>query len=325
MAAAEKSYSILKILNNHADEDHPMNATEICKYLSAQDIEADRRTVYRNITGLEQAGYDIIKSGNGGWFLYHQFETVEIKILMDAVQQAHFLTFNKSNELISKLLGLTSSRIAHELKKQVSISNRSKWDNEAIYYNIDKINTCIMKNKKLTFKYFNYSTKGKHIGRLNNYTYTVNPYFTTWFNENYYLICATGKHANFSHYRIERMTDLNIIDEPRRPIYEISPKINDLAEYLNKSVNMFTGKPEFIRLKVDNELANQVFNQFGPNINLVPTDEEKSFLNLDAVIAPGLISWIISFGDRIKVITPDSLKDQIIEHCKKIQSLYENE
>ena len=325
MASAEKSYNILKILNDHTDEDHPMNATDICKHLSVQDIKIDRRTVYRNIAGLEQAGYDIIKSGNEGWFLSRHFDTVEIKILIDAVQQAHFLTFNKSNELINKLLELTSSSIAHKLKKQVSISNRPKWDNEAIYYNIDKINTCIMRNKKLTFKYFNYSTKGKHIGRLNNYTYSVNPYFTTWFNENYYLICATGKHANFSHYRIERMTDLIIIDEPRRSIHEITPKINDLAEYLNKSVNMFTGKPVNIRLKVDNELANQVFNQFGPNINLVPADEEASFLNLDAVIAPGLISWIISFGNHVKVIAPDSLKTQIIEHCRKIQSLYSKE
>lgn len=323
MSASEKSYSILKILNKHSDEGHPMNATEICRHLSNMGIETDRRTIYRNISGLEEAGYDIIKSGGGGWFLQSEFETVEIKILMDAVQQAHFLTFNKSSELIGKLLGLTSDRIAHELKKQVSISNRSKWDNEAIYYNIDKINTCIMKNKKLTFKYFNYSTKGKRVGRLNDYTYTVNPYFTTWFNENYYLIAATGKHVNFSHYRIERMTELNILEEPRRPISEITPKVKDLAEYLNKSVNMFTGKPESIRLKVNNELANQVFNQFGANINLVPADEDHSYLNTDAVIAPGLISWIISYGDKIQVISPDSLKEKVIEHCKNIQMLYE--
>lgn len=322
MSAAENSYRIFKILSEHSDEDNPINATEICRYLSMAGIETDRRTVYRNITGLEKAGYNIIKSGNDGWFLERNFETVEIKILMDAIQQAHFLTYNKSNELITKLLGLTSSGISRELKKQVSISNRPKWDNEAIYYNIDKINTCIMKNKKLSFKYFNYSTKGKHIGRLNDYTYTVNPYFTTWFNENYYLVAATGKHTNFSHYRVERMTDLLIIEEPRRPINEITPQINDLAEYLNKSVNMFTGKPDHIRLRINNELANQVFNQFGPNINLIPADDDNSFLNVDAVIAPGLISWITSFSDKIKVISPDSLKEKIIEHCNMISALY---
>lgn len=323
MALAKRSFTILRVLKDHSDEDHPLNATEICGYLSKDGIDVDRRTVYRNMTGLEDAGYGVIKSGNDGWFIERDFETVEIKILMDAVQQAHFLTFNKSNDLINKLLGLTSRKIAHELRKQVSISQRPKWDNEAIYYNIDKINTCIMKNKKLTFKYFNYSTKGKRVKRMNDYTYTVNPYFTTWFNENYYLIAATGRHSNFSHYRIERMTELNILDETRRPISEINPPINDLAEYLNKSVNMFTGEPQQIRLLVNNELANQVFNQFGPNVNMIPADDDQSFLNVNAVPSPGLISWIISFGSRITVIQPESLKEKILSHCRDILSSYE--
>ncbi len=322
MSAAKKSYSILRILNDHADEDRPMNATQICRHLSNMGIDADRRTVYRNITGLESAGFDIIKSGNGGWFLERDFETAEIKILMDAVQQAHFLTFNKSNELIGKLLSLTSSGISHELKKQISISNRPKHENEAIYYNVDKINTCIIKNKKLAFKYFSYDTKGKRVHKYVDYTYTANPYFTTWFNENYYMIAATGKHDNFSHYRIERMADLEILDEPRRPIHEIAPNGFDLADYLNKAFSMFTGEPSHIRLKVKNEMANQVFDRFGPHISLVPADDDYSYINTDAVIAPGLISWVISYGDRIKVIKPDELKEQVIEHCNKIQALY---
>ena len=322
MATAEKSFSILKILSEHADEDRPMNATKVCRHLANMGIETDRRTVYRNIAGLEQAGYDIVKAGGGGWFLERDFETVEIKILMVAVQQAHFLTFNKSNELINKLLGLTSNGIAHELRKQISISSRPKHDNEAIYYNVDKINTCIIKNKKLAFKYFSYDTKGKRIHKYEDYTYTANPYFTTWFNENYYMIAATGKHDNFSHYRIERMADLEILDEPRRPIHEIAPDGFDLADYLNKAFSMFTGKPSHIRLKIHNDLASQVFDRFGTHINLVPADSDCSYMNTDAVIAPGLISWIISYGDRIKVIKPIELKEQIIDHCKKIQELY---
>ena len=80
---------------------------------------------------------------------------------------------------------------------------------------------------------------------------------------------------------------------------------------------MFTGTPENIRLRIQNDLANQVFNQFGANVTMIPDDEQHSFLNLDSVIAPGLISWIISFGDRITVIKPESLKQQIVEHCKR--------
>ncbi|MBN2557628.1 MAG: WYL domain-containing protein [Clostridia bacterium] len=320
--AAEKSFNVLRILNEHSDEDHPLNATEICTYLAQSGIETERRSIYRSIQGLDQAGYDIVKAGKDGWFIGRKLETVEVKILMDAVQQAHFLTYNKSNELIGKLLGLTSKNIAAELKKQVSLSNRPKHDNESIYYNIDKINTCIVKNKKLSFSYFDYDTKGNRVFRKENCKYTTNPYFTTWYNENYYMIAATNNYSNFSHYRIERMTDLEIINQPRRNISELAPNGFDLADYLNKAFSMFTGKPETIRLKIKNTMANQVFDRFGINMLLAPADDEHSYLRTDAVIDKGLVSWIISYRNNIEVIQPDKLKQEIVAHCREVLGMY---
>ena len=286
-------------------------------------IQTERRSVYRCITALEEAGYDIVKSGKSGWFMgKRQLETAELKILMDAVQQAHFLTERKSIELLDKLLGLTSNSIAHELKKQISVSKRSKHDNESIYYNVDKINTAIVKNKQLTFQYFQYDETGKRVLSRNGYRYRVSPYFTTWYAENYYMISTTKEYANFSHYRIEKMTNIEISDKKRRALRELAPNGFNLADYLNKTVSMFTGNPERIRLRIDTALASQVFDKFGNDIHLIPDTESKSTLNVEAVMDKGLLSWIISYGDRIEVLSPETLKDMITVHCSKILALY---
>jgi predicted DNA-binding transcriptional regulator YafY len=320
---AVKAYQILNILNSNTDEDHPLNATEILEKLTSMGIDTERRSIYRCIEALDEAGYDIVKSGKSGWFLGKRpLETAELKILMDAVQQAHFLTGKKSLELLDKLLGLTSTSIAHELKKQISVSKRSKHDNESIYYNVDKINTAIVKNRQLTFQYFQYDEHGQRVLSRNGYRYRVSPYFTSWYAENYYMICTTKEYSNFSHYRIEKMTEIEISEKKRRPIRELAPSGFNLAEYLNKTVSMFTGTPERIRLRIDTTLASQVFDKFGMDQQLIPDSIGKSIVNVEAVIDKGLLSWILSYGSGIEVISPESLQHMITEHCSKILELY---
>ncbi|MBN1624291.1 MAG: WYL domain-containing protein [Clostridia bacterium] len=320
---AVKAFQILNILNSYTDEDHPQNATEILEKLTSMGIETERRSIYRCISALEDAGYDIVKSGKSGWFIgKRQMETAELKILMDAVQQAHFLTERKSIELLDKLMGLTSTSIAHELKKQISVSKRSKHGNESIYYNVDKINTAIVKNKQLTFQYFQYDEQGQRVLSRNGYRYRVSPYFTTWYAENYYMICTTKEYSNFSHYRIEKMTEIEISDKKRRPLRDLAPNGFNLAEYLNKTVSMFTGTPEKIRLRIDTSLASQIFDKFGMDQHLIPDSDGKLILNVDAVVEKGLLSWIISYGDKIEVLSPDSLRNMITEHCSNIIELY---
>ncbi len=320
---AVKSFQILNILNELTDEDHPLNAAEIIEKLSSMGIETERRSVYRCISALEDAGHDIVKCGKSGWFIgKRQLETAELKILMDAVQQAHFLTSKKTLELLEKLLGLTSRSIAHELRKQISISGRPKHENESIYYNVDKINTAIVRNCQISFRYFSYDEHGNKVLSRNGYQYRVSPYFTTWYFENYYMICATKEYDNFSHYRIEKMTDLEITDKKRRPLHELAPDGFDLADYLNKTVSMFTGKPEQVRLKINNSLAGQVFDKFGRDITLIPAGDGKSFINTEAVVDKGLLSWIISYMDGIEVIDPSHLREKIVDHCNRILDVY---
>ncbi|MBQ2934397.1 MAG: helix-turn-helix domain-containing protein, partial [Clostridia bacterium] len=75
---------IIEILQKHSDEDHPINATEICEKLDAYGISAERKAIYNDIDVLIDFGYDIVKATvpRRGYFMASRhFELPEIYLL----------------------------------------------------------------------------------------------------------------------------------------------------------------------------------------------------------------------------------------------------
>ena len=103
-----KILCVLDILRRYSDEQHPLNASEICDYLENMGVSAERKSVYNDIAALSDFGYDIVKSGSPrGWFLgAREFEEPEIYLLADAVRAAKFITVGKSRELIGSAIAM---------------------------------------------------------------------------------------------------------------------------------------------------------------------------------------------------------------------------
>lgn len=47
--------------------------------------------------------------------------------------------------------------------------------------------------------------------------YIINPYTMVANGGKYYLICNYDKYDNLSHYRIDRISNIEILDTPRKP------------------------------------------------------------------------------------------------------------
>lgn len=81
----------------------------------------------------------------------------ELKLLVDSVQSAKFITEKKSMELIKKIEELGSKYDASKLQRQVFVTERVKTMNESIYYSVDAIHTAIAENSKIKFQYFQWN------------------------------------------------------------------------------------------------------------------------------------------------------------------------
>ena len=154
---------VMRILAENTDQDHILNATDICKLLEQQyQIHADRRTIYGEIEALRMFGVDIIqqKGKASGYYIGKRRLNYRAEITCRLYfKYSKFITEKKSRELIFKLEKLCSTFQAEQLAKQVTILNRLKTENEEIYYSVDKIHSAIYNNKKIQFQYAEWTPK----------------------------------------------------------------------------------------------------------------------------------------------------------------------
>jgi len=147
--------------------------------LKEHGITADARTLRNDIEQLVEFGVDIVKERRVQ-NLYHvatrHFEAPEVKLLIDAVQSARFITSKKSKKLIKRLTTFIAPGDAVLLERHLYIDSRAKAVNESIYVSVDRIQTAIAERKKIVFRYFDYSTSKERVHRNGEKVYSVSPF-----------------------------------------------------------------------------------------------------------------------------------------------------
>jgi len=313
---------LAKILLEKTDEEHTITVPEMIAELNKLGISAERKSVYDDIEYLKLYGLDICsrKSRTTDYFIAsREFELPELKLLVDSVQASKFITHKKSMELIEKIEKLTSVENAKKLHRQVFVTNRVKTFNEQIYYNVDKIHDAIAANRQIAFKYFDLDVNKKKVYRKNGEMYRESPISLTWDDENYYLIVYKSKYGRYVHYRVDRMEKIEIADEER----EHPEELFDLSAYSKRVFHMFNGEETEVAVKFANELVGAVYDRFGTDIPIIPTDDSHFTCRIKVAVSPHFLSWIISFGDKAKIISPQSVADELYSLVKRVGKLYE--
>lgn len=152
-----KTLLVFKYIDEFSDEAHPLSTSQIIEMLANEGIKCERKSIYADVKTLKEIGYDIvsIKSPiNGGFFMAsRKFEIPEVRLLIDAVTSAGFITPKKTQSLVEKLESLVSKNQANSIVTQVYIDPSTKCDNEEIYYIIDALHKAIQDRKKVKFIY----------------------------------------------------------------------------------------------------------------------------------------------------------------------------
>lgn len=318
---------VLEILKNNSDKEHPIPAADILKELSKYGVEAERKSIYKDIEALQEAGFDVVKTctPKKGYYLTSSgFEMPEISLLTDAVQSAGFIPKKKTEQLVQKLQSLVSCHQAAELKSRVCIENRSKSGNEGIYKNIDLINTAITKHLQVKIKYVKNKLEGTQVSATVK-EMVINPYALLWEADHYYLIGNNKKYDNLTHLRVDRIAEVTVTKEKCRHFSEVSEYSQrfDTADYSRKAFNMFGGEKCRIDLECDVKLLDQITDKFTGDIFIRHSNGEQTFrFTTEALISDGLVGWLMQFGGDIKVLSPETLKQSVLEKAQKLTEIY---
>lgn len=319
-----KLYRLAQIMLENTDDNHYITMPEIMSALEAYEVTVDRRTIYADLKDLEALGIEVEGEPVGGGYRYHvverPFELPELKLLVDAIQSSKFITERKTNALIRKLEKLVSKYEAMKLQRQVYVSGRIKTMNESIYYTVDTIHNAISENRKIRFQYFQWNVKKEMELRHDGAYYHISPWGLSWDAENYYLIGYDSEAGKIKHYRVDKMLRLQMSDEKREGKEHF--KKLDMADYAKKSFGMFGGREEKVKLLVENTLAGVIIDRFGKDIMLIPSDEEHFTVNVDVHVSTQFFGWIISLGERVKILGPEEVVAQMKEEIQRLARQY---
>ena len=312
---------ILDYLQRNSREDKLVRTAELIAMLDREhNIACDRKTVYSDVAALQDYGVDIISvpGKNGGYYIASRnFELPELKLLIDAVQSSRYLTEKKSRELIEKLCTQCNEYDASLMRRNVLVSGRVKSMNETIYYNVDSIQEAITQNKQITFRYFDWDLGCKR--RYREKEYLASPYGLCQDNENCYLLAYAQRHG-ITSYRVDRMTDIQLCEETRIPCPELTGKA--LHEHANQLFQMFAGDAVNVKMRFHKELINVVVDRFGKDTMLIPDGDDHFNFTVKVAVSPMFLSWVIGFGNKAKILYPDSVAQQCRDLCLQTLNQY---
>lgn len=137
----------------------------------------------------------MISHEKGYYIEDRSFSVPELKILIDAVQAASFVTEKKTAELIEKIASLGGSHCAEILKSNMVSFNTRKHSNESIYYNVDYLEDAIEQNKKVIFRYCDLDAKDEQVTTVGSSRFTSKYPFSGL------LICGECGHKLRRHVR----------------------------------------------------------------------------------------------------------------------------
>ncbi len=318
-----KLLKLFELLKQESDEAHPMTTADICKRMEESGIPCDRRTLSQDIDLLTQNGYKVISERHGNKNFYyvqeHNFSLPELKILMDAVHAANFIPEEKANDLIIKIAALGESHYAELLHRNQPCFNTHRHSNEHIYYIINECETALQQKMRLSFYYFDLDSKLRRVYRKNKKKYEVDPMALILNNNNYYLMCYSSKYDGITNYRLDRMDEATVLEEPVNEGAIIHAA--DVPDFTRQAFSMYGGPTVNAVLQFSKDLIGVIFDQFGEGTQMIPQDSNTYIATVQIQKSPTFWGWFFTLGKDIKILSPEPL---ISDWKEQVRLLNEN-
>ena len=122
------------------------------------------------------------------------------------------------------------------------------------------------------------------------------------------------------HYRVDKMTELNLISQPRLGT-DRYPDF-DLALYSQKHFGMFSGDEAMVTLRCRADMAGVVLDRFGHDIIMIPQGKDYFSVTLPIVLSPQFFGWLFGLEDNVTITAPQKAVDAYRERLNAISALY---
>ena len=351
-----KPYIVLQYLLKYTDENHTASAFDIIAFLEDCGINADRRSIYKDIdeinlvnwmldneSDLEEAEetlaadeegaeklivYD--KKKKGFYVRQRRYDQNDIRLLAECVYSAKFLAEGQAKRLADIVCEFVSEYQAMTIKHDALLTDRVKTNNRSVINNIATINEAMSKEldgqrhtpEKISFKYLKSTINdvSQQVERRKGNRYVVSPYKLLINDGNYYLLAFDDKKQEMRTYRVDRMKGVDRTGEPREGLKEFMAI--DLKSYTQRVFSMYSGNQQRVTLRFINPLLDTAIERFGAAAVYSKADDKHFTVEADVEISDQFFGWLLGFGNRVKLLKPQPLVEAFAAYIDKIRQMY---
>lgn len=280
-----------------------MTAPELADY-----FEVSVRTIYRDIDILSSAGIPVYatRGKGGGISIQDNFvlkksilsEQEQTQILM-ALQGIRIVEDEYTRTLLSKLSSVFQKQNVNWLEIDFSSWTKSGAGKD----NFQKLQSAIFKSKIVAFHY--YSGKGEVIKRV------VEPLKLVFKSTDWYLYGYCSTRNDFRFFKLTRIRNLEITNDEY---------VRSIPEQIFVEEEKFEMETVKVTLLFDKSMSFRVYDKFDDEV----TENQDGSLLVETVMPNNelLISHILSWGDKVEVISPQNIRIKVFERAKKICEKY---
>lgn len=306
---------IWQILKEYSDYDHPLTQDDIAQHLENDyGIVIERKAISRNISLLKEAGIDIESRRAGSYLEGRDFEDSELKLLIDGVLCSKHITAKHSKDLIDRLCGLSNKYFRSYVKNIYSVNDWSKTDNQALFFNIELIDTAIEHKLRVAYDYNKIGIDKK----LHKSSYqVVSPYQLILHNQRYYLMAYSEYWGNMVFHRLDRITNMKLTEEKATDLQTIPGYKNgiDYKKLSSAMPYMYSDEPERIDFVADAGIVDQIVDWFGNDIRIAQNSENEKQVKVSVVASPNAMEhWAMQYINYVEILAPEYLRNKIMEN-----------
>lgn len=338
--------NILDILKRYTDENHRLSQKEISEILKKEyGMTADRKAIRRNLINLMECGYNIeysetirmvpnSKTGEleesyiwSDFYLERDFTDGELRLLIDSLLFSQHIPYSQCKELVEKLENL-SNVYFRSLVRHISKMPNDKSVNKQLFLNIEQLDEAISHKRKIVFHYMEYGTdkkmhpKCRKDGSIREYI--VSPYQMAAKEGKYYLICNYDKYDDISNYRIDRIADIKILDDPAKPFGKLAwanERTLDLATYMKEHPYMYSSENVRVKFRINRAMISDIIDIFGNDITF--SDETDSHVTVSTYTNKmAMEQFAKNYSPDVEILEPQSLREKLIDNLKRSLECY---
>lgn len=275
----------------------------------AKKYEVSRRTINRDIEALCKAGIPIVTSQgqNGGISIMEGYK-IDNTLLTSADMQSILAGLrsldsvsgtNQVAQLMEKLSAGASTLIPGAQNILIDLSS---WYKESLAPKIDCIRKAMDGHYILSFYY--YAPKGES-------RRTIEPYYLIFRWTSWYVWGYCRKREDYRLFKLNRMEELQLGEN----FTAHSVPLPDLG-----NGRIFPGG---IRVKAlfEPECKWRLVEEFGKGC-FEEQEDGKLLFHADYTDAENLLTWLLSFRDKVFLLEPKELREELMDSIEKMKSRY---